>query len=342
MKETSPRSFEPRRTADVSEDQRLTWQSLDELYEGLPDTFCAKSDMIMDLYDEGFCVELVEREVHAHMERCDSCQSRLSSLRETSLFFEHRRSNELSISDDDVNASFARFMSQYPEVILSSDIKEEKEDAPLVRPTFEVEGPHELSARAKKRIRGGIGLIFAAAMLFAYGPALIEAPIEEETYPSVDAQGGVMATHTETDSLSKFPLSDLLKGQKLTTSTAELKMTEIKPLTVDETTIIGLYTIEIENDKLNIEMTQLKLTPSQVASFKSRLGDSKNTEILKVTTERGQIVNYKANLQAQGDVQILEYVTDENHVQWAMSGASSISVLNALGSAHISELNLLK
>jgi hypothetical protein len=327
---TTTPSFEPRRYLEFSDQQRLDWSRLHEIFDDLPESLCAQTEIIMDLFDEGACDETVERDISHHLSGCLTCQARLQELRELAQQFEERRSLTVEISEEEIGASFERFLSQYSEELYepsTEDFDHVQRDEGF---SLTVEGP----TTGSKKVQAAIGLLFSAALLFAYGPALIEAPINEMSYPSVDLQGGSTPLSTLNESTSSLPLSQKLALGILRLGDSSFKLSQIKPLSHSVTTDVALYGVQHEELVQFVEMTKQKLSPTQIKTFRARLKASQGVTKLKARRAQFDAVS----LQKQGDLLVLEYVTDEHHVQWAVSATAPTSLLEELASAHLSEL----
>ena len=335
MNNEATHSFEPQKSNKIKENECLTWPQLEEIFDDLPDDLCQRSQMIIDLYDEGACSLDVEQDLQAHLLGCEQCQDQLNQYRDLSTMFEDRRNLEDTISESDIKSSFERFIAQYGALLDESTDEEAKINVNESDPsTLQVEGPQSPNRRQVRRVQAGFGLLFAAALLFAYGPALIETPIHEPSYPSAEIDGS-----SESVELSGFPLHKTLNR----TLSNSLKLSKIRPLTRNETTEVALYTLQgVEGDFL-AEMTKLKLTPGQVASFKKKLAQSSHTRTLtfdsaKREARRSSKSQLVISIQQLGETQVLEYVSELYLYQWAINGPRAIDVLEGIALAHLEEL----
>ena len=342
MKAEKNRSFEPRQTIHRSEAPSLTWADLTDLYEELPSDLCAKSQLVLDLYDDGVCSADVQRELQQHIKSCQICQERLAQLREISSIFEQGREFEVTMTDDQVSASFDRFLSAYGEELNEGHSDEMRPSEQRSTPVLTVEGP-PLRVSPRTRVQAGLGLLFAAALLFAYGPALIEAPIDEASYPTAELSGGVSAKAMKS-TLKELPLEHLLEKDRVDKSASPIMISDIKSLTHSENADVALYTVLQGEVEHSVEMTKNKLTAQQLRSLKQRLTRSTIKRPVSLTTHRSQRdfelakpVSFQAYITSQDELHILEYINADQHMQWAVNGSPSvITVLENLASIHVS------
>ena len=351
MSHTIETIFTPQlKNKDLALEFKLDWDQLSTNFEEFPQVMCERFELVATFYDEGSCTKQVEIEIQDHLQDCTHCQQSLLEYRSMSQTFAQRRNIDVKISDKEVEQSFSRFMDLYGEELfvqqnLSDESSDERSDVPITdeetnidRKTFlQVEGPK--GKKAKTKVGIALGLVASAALLFAYGPALIETPIQETEFP-VNAVTGVANNHLEqgieqvdldipfSQNEGQF-LPATQQSNKLTLVSLNAKQTQDEPLSVQ-------YVLKDQQELINVDLTMIRLTQSQSETLKHRFKEV--GQILSVSDKEGHQRSLQVRFQQLDTLQTAEYIIDQKHLQWAYSGENSKELLQRLIEAHLMQM----
>ncbi len=305
----------------------LTLVELTDIFSDLPDNLCERTALMMHLYEDGALAEELTFEIESHLSACPFCKERLKKNSELVSELGSSMTLQLAISDQEVDQSLDRFMSQYRAElfgeIVSHEVEQENRISHL---TLEIPPPQKKNRSTRVQAFGG--LLFAAALLFAYGPALIEGPVEEATYPEIESSQGQAVGDVElTLNHESFPLAKLI-GAEMTTQdqSTRAKLLGVTPVSQQGATNVALYSLDFKGAKYQIEMTQARLQSAQAKRLYERLSVSgERLGELSIRSIRSDKVIF------------LEYVIDGHHVQWATHELGSEDVLKLLAEQHYQE-----
>ena len=339
MNQKQQHSFAPA-TYHTSEDhsQKMGWHELAELYDSFPTKLCDRFELIVTLYDDGVCSDEVTEEVQEHLIECSDCQKSIDEYRSISQMFADRRSIEVEISESDVRHSFENFTQQYGEELFANHVSESSnESMPLgaettSKPAMQIEFRPK---NRKIRIGAALGIVAAAAMLFAYGPALIETSVNERQFPDQAVESIVEAPSQNLD--YAFGLLPFAKeqGKELTKTLNEgpLKLESIHSRAQGLGPLSAEYSLLYKGSPLKVELTMTQLTSAQKMAFSKRL--KTDGEVLKIQREDPKQDEHIKQTVLEKITQI-EYVSNNHHIQWTSSGDEAQAILQRLARLHLS------
>ena len=316
----------------------LSWADLSQLFEEFPNKLCDRFELIASLYDDGLCDEVVTQEMMSHIDTCLCCQQELQSQRNLSEEFLGLRtalsSHDLQLSDAQLQESFQMFVKAHGDVFSDFDhnleVKETSapaHDRQMNKPIMQVE--FDPQPKIKLRHKAILGLVSAAALLFAYGPALIETEIKESEFPEVK-----LSKTISQDNQHALPFMHDLNTQvhsSLTQEHARLQQFKVS------TSTTGQYSVKYEwvynGEKMPVQLSVTSLNQQQAQQLKRRLMDQKEVITYSV---KGQVKNKSVKVSQVGQVQQLEYLSKLQHLQWSSQHPKSKKLLALLGELQLS------
>lgn len=339
MNQKNQNSFAPA-TYHTSEDhtQKMGWHALAELYDGFPTKMCDRFELIATLYDDGVCSDEVTEEVQEHLIECSDCQKSIDEYRSISEMFADRRSIEVEISESDIRHSFETFTQQYGEELFSNHVSDSSNESMRLSTETTSKPAMQVEFRPKKRklrIGAALGIVAAAAMLFAYGPALIETSVNERQFPDQAVESIVETPSQNLDYAFELLPFAKQQGHEFTKTLNEgpLKLESIHSRAQELGPLGAEYTLLYKGIPLKVELTMIQLTPAQKMAFSKRL--KTEGEVLKVTRQN-QKYNEHIKQTMLGQITQIEYSSNNHHIQWTASGDEAQVILQRLARLHLS------
>jgi hypothetical protein len=199
-------------------------------------------------------------------------------------------------------------------------------------------------SRPKIRLISGLCTVAAAAILFAYGPNLIESNIgeREAQFPTVSQDVKIQSHQT-----THTPLAHQ-EGQKLTTSSQspQITLTQLTPGQVgDHDSSHITYQLALSsstgNEKVNVDLWRKQLNSQQQKGFKAQLTRASKLDEVTSLSESGTPVQVR-HYWVTPDLSIAEYLVKDQHYQWSRqvkdSERGQDQVLMSLVKTHLKEL----
>lgn len=319
---------------------RLDWQELELLFEDFPYELCKRFELVASFYDDGACSEKVNQELLMHLETCSQCQTELTTQREMSESFLSLRStlagSEIEVTESEIEESFQSFLNHYGDQLgqQEQEVEHNEQDNSSVtstthKPRMTVE--YNPSTRFAIKHKALFGLIGAAALLFAYGPALIETEIQESPFPEVNQPA-------QTELMQKSQLSQA--SQDGLPFSTELNTTIRSKLTQESAVLLKLHHIvsvngqssaqydwRFKSQTIPVHLTVTSLTPAQAIQLTQKLkSKGEGLKILKESKQQELLINSHQSEQMQH----IEYVQDHRHFQWSSQHSNAIPLLHLL------------
>lgn len=323
--------------------QSLSWSELSELYDDFPDDLCDRFELIAPLYDDGICDELVTNELILHLENCSRCQEELLGQRILSEEFLGLRAelniNQVDISEAELEQSFQIFLKQQSDVLgeetnVDNAIINVNEPAqvavkqPIAQPMMNIE--YTPRTKLKLRHKAIFGLVSAAALLFAYGPALIETDIQESKFPEVSINQS--SIHNEHDDLSFLGSLNTRVRSPLTKEEAELKHIKVNRSTTGQLTVATEWLYN--NDQISARLSITPLSHQQAQQLVQKIKGK--SEILTYSVG-GKLKKQTISFNQVDQLQQLEYLTKLKHLQWSSTHPKSKQLLLLLSELQLSQ-----
>ena len=200
-------------------------------------------------------------------------------------------------------------------------------------------------SRSKRRLISGLCTVAAAAILFAYGPNLIESNIgeREAQFPTVSQD-----VKTQSHGTTHTPLAHQ-EGQKLTTSSQSLQIT-LTQMTLgqvgDHNSSHITYQLALSsstgNKKVNVDLWRKQLNSQQQKGFKTQLTRASKLDEVTSLSESGAPVQVRHYWVPNSDLSVAEYLVKDQHYQWSRqvkdSERGQDQVLMSLVKTHLKEL----
>jgi hypothetical protein len=357
---------------DLSVDAKLDWTELAKSFEDFPENMCDRFELVATIYDEGACVEKVEIDIQEHLQECKNCQQSLLEYRAMSKQFEQRRHIEIEISAAEIEQSFEKFMDLYGDELFAQqedlDQVEQLDRKSLLSVEVDSSSVEDMQERVKlasalmsattsigsnqepglpgelkvgpmnkktSRIAIAFGLLSAAALLFAYGPALIEAPIHEDEFPQQSSQVDSEQKQVQDQSQVSWviPFAQY-QGQALpaTSLHTPLTLVSLNAKQTQDGPISVQFEIKDQEKLSHVDLTLTQISPAQKTILQERL---KDTKVFSVSDKQGIKKSVQVRFQALGNLQTAEYLLEENYIQWAYSGEEARSLLERVIEAHL-------
>ena len=227
--------------------------------------------------------------------------------------------NQVDISEAELEQSFQIFLKQHGDILgnetaVDSSILSIDEPAqivveqPVAQPVMKIE--YTPRSKLKLRHKAIFGLVSAAALLFAYGPALIETDIQESKFPEVSAVQS--NTQNEHDDLSFLGSLNSKVRSPLTKEEAELKHIKVNRSTTGQLSVATEWLYNEDTVSVHLSITPLSHQQAH--------------QLVQKIKGEGEILTYSGggNLQKQAisfsqvaQLQQLEYLTKLKHLQWS-------------------------
>jgi hypothetical protein len=321
-------------------DTCLDWQDLEEFFEDFPIELCKRFELVASLYDDGACSEAVNQELLNHLETCSECQTELIAQREISEKFLSVRDalaeSKIEVTELEIQESFQSFLNSHGDELGQSGQELELVDtntsdvisaAKKPRMIVEYNPPTKLAIKHKAIL----GLIGAAALLFAYGPALIETEIQESQFPKVNKQ-----VQTELIQKSQFrqaapndlPFSAELNTKIRSTLTQEsATLQKLHHVVSIDGQSSAQYDWRFKKQTIPVHLTVTSLTAPQVTHLTQKL---KSKGIVLKVLKGGQQQEILINSHQSAEIQQLEYIKDRHHYQWSSQHPYAKQLLHLL------------
>ena len=220
------------------------------------------------------------------------------------------------------------------------------EDQPNRSGQMQVEyTPPIRSARSRRRLVSGILTVAAAAILFAYGPNLIESNIgeQEPQFPTVNQQANSSKYRHIT------PLAQR-EGKVLTPDSQSPRIT-LSKLVVgqmsDHNSSHVTYHLTLSNLKdtnthgvkeIAVDLWRKQVNSQQQTGLKTQLKRASKKGEVKVISEQGQAVHVRHYQVPDSNLVIAEYLIKDQHFQWSAPIQGDNQVLMTLVQQHLKEV----
>lgn len=327
---------------------KLHWNDLQQLYSPFPTELCHRFELASSLYDDGLCDQEVETTFYNHIQNCEACQKELNEQRLISESFAQLNESlideyakNLGISDAEALKSFNSFMDQFGEEL--SPVLEQGQliDSADSNPIMKVEYSPKKSSFKKINTKVAFAMIAAAALLFAYGPALIETEIKESIFPEKhvsesDTLVQNKAQQVQTQQQALWSVSQLLKSP-LNHLEAKIMKAKVLPHS-NEQMSQEQFQVSFQNQIVDVILLKTKLNPEQEQEIKENM--NKNTTTLafqSVVSSNPQKQQIRIKLSEIDGFQRLEYIQDQMHIQWTAQGTQQTELLKLLAESQLAQ-----
>lgn len=324
---------------------RLNWQDLESFFEDFPYELCERFELVASFYDDGACSEELNQELLQHLEICSQCQTELMAQREISESFLSLRStlagSEIEVTESEIEESFQSFLNDYGDQLGQQEQEVELDEqahsnitSTTHKPRMTVE--YNPSTGLAIKHKALLGLIGAAALLFAYGPALIETEIQENQFPEVNQQ-------SQSERIQKSQLSQASPNGL--PFNAEVNTTIHSTITQDSAVLQKLHHIvsiagqssaqydwRFKSQTIPVHLTVTSLTPQQAIQLTQKL--KSQGEYLKISKEN-KLQKILINSHQAEQMQHIEYIQDQRHFQWSSQHSNAIPLLRLLAEQQV-------
>lgn len=314
-------------TPSTPQDEQLGWDELTALLAHLPNDPCERFRALLSPYLDELCAPEVHQELKQHELSCAACQSASHAL---STFNDHLvvsfENLEPQVSSGEAEASLHHLLAERweeleldqlgledlrRETLASNDHQDQGQQRTSAKSALQIEY-HPREPRSKRRVISALFSVAAAAILFAYGPNLIEVNLGEQVskFPQADQ----VTSHVSLQ--SDAPLSQyqgvVITPRQVRGLTQPLEVKEVKSFsTSDSTSSHFAYRVKAGAREVNVDLWSWRLNHEQRAKAREALMRSPRLE--SISGSQGEIKILRK--QPQSSLQLIEYFSGEQRYQ---------------------------
>ena len=289
------------------------WDDLDKIVPDLPDSRYLRYLYLKDLYEAGALsseVQAIFDEVITDSSTGQETARQFSVISE-SLSSYLREEVDHKAAEQSFETMLSERWDEFGFDELSSDQVEVGQ-----RPQLVVEGPQRSSRR--RRVSAFI-VTAAAAILFAYGPSLIERDIDQPDFPvSVTSVSSSIELPADAVDVVRKPLADR-QGTQLS---QQFKLESIEQ--VSSAHHWSFNVSDRQGTLLTVELQTRKLSSLQSETLTKRLGEVKDRRSL------GSAQKVDVAFERSGQLTVAKYIHDQELYQWTSSAPQAIQLTETL------------
>ena len=304
----------------------LGWEEIHALFPDLPADPCKRFDLLADLYLDGQCTEEVFQELQQLESDCGKSELLKQKGALKKQIVTCLENMEITITSEEAEASLSHLLEhRWHELNLDelglNELREDVLNHQTPTPeSMQIEyHPTARHQRSKRRLISGLCTVAAAAILFAYGPNLIESNIgkREAQFPAVsqDVASQIAISHAPLSSQEGQKLSLSTQATQLTLS--QITMKQVGDKTSSHLTYTLLSTSPSGDREIHVDLWRKKVTSQQQIGFKTQLARSSASGEVKVVLDSGRPIQVRSYQVPNSDLNIVEYLVKDQHYQWS-------------------------
>lgn len=333
-----------------NEPQPLTWSEIRELITDLPDQPCERFNALLPLYLDELCALEVREELSEHQRSCQACQESQQQLKMFNAhLIESFEALEPTVSRAEAEESLRHLLTErwdelgleelgldeLRQEVLNHEGESQLESLERPSPRLIIEGPQPRQKRSRRRVISAVFSVAAAAILFAYGPNLIETDVSEQVARFPDAsQVASTFTQPERAPLQRYQgraLSDAdIKGLSGSLTLEGVK----RAPTPDQLSTHFIYQVNVGGDLREVDLWIWKLNSEQQREASATI--ARNVEAHEAMTVGDHEIKM-LRTQPQASLQLIEYLNEGSRYQLSAPVGEGDALLSDMARLLLSE-----